>query len=902
MRGVGRMSCRGRGVPNAAMFDSLRTRIALSLVLVVAGASRVTAQQASPAAACTPLATESPFAGPGVAVAVVDSAELAPFVGRTLSEALTARVPGVSVMRSSGVAGTGSRVRLRGPGGILLTEQPLLFIDGIRVDEEQQSIALGTGNGQAPSRLDDVWTDDVACIIVLRGPSAAARHGTDAAGGVIHVVTRNSLAPPDSGRQRLSGFVEGGATSDVADYPANFGSSSLLPNGRPCSRAADALGQCELGAVRSWSPLDADSPFRTAPRLHGGLRFTAVSSSWFSLTANGRAMVDGGALHNNDYQRYSAGAHGSFRPDSTVSVSGNFWFMGGHTDLPQAAPSISILSGALLGNSVDDPVRRGYRDLPLSVLDELGLEQRLRRLGGTVRVGWQPARWLTMNALTGREDSWAREEQIDPSILFAAGSEFSVGPPRAISTGERRVQRTSVDVSATSRFQTGSLRLMTELGAQYFAEERRLVTHTRSLPGTLGFEDYAWSRGEGTTKGIVARQEIIWNERRFLEIGVRHDWLDRLAVELNNPTYPFANLAWDIGREGLAGPGRTLSSLKVRAAYGESGDSRPYDAAARFAIVEPIGADVSTDDWSVQRAREIEAGIDVGMASEQVRLSATYFSKKTTDALLTRPNPPSLGFPTTSGISNGAEWRTTGIELEMQARLLDRERARAGIGITFTTLDNEVLTLGQAPPIVGNVSRIWPGYPLYGLWTLAYRYSDANADGIIVPAEVVADTGLRDMGSPVPTRELGVTPHIELGRSVRLAALIDYRGGFRTYNFTERLRCLLVCADLYVSDVPLSRQARAVAPGRAEGEWIEDASFTRLREVSLSWTLPPSWSAVVGARAASLTLAGRNLATWTDYTGIDPEVTMYGQSRIDQQDFMTLAPPRTLLLRLDARW
>lgn len=70
----------------------------------------------------------------------------------------------------------------------------------------------------------------------------------------------------------------------------------------------------------------------------------------------------------------------------------------------------------------------------------------------------------------------------------------------------------------------------------------------------------------------------------------------------------------------------------------------------------------------------------------------------------------------------------------------------------------------------------------------------------------------------------------------------------------------------------------------------------------MSWTLPSSWSGVVGARAASLALAGRNLATWTDYTGIDPEVTMYGQSSIVQQDFMTLAPPRTVLLRLDAHW
>ena len=99
--------------------------------------------------------------GPGVSVGVIDSLSLASFAGYTLSEALTARLPGVSVMRSSGIAGTGSRVRLRGMNGIIGVQQPLLFVDGIRVEGEQQSIGLDVG-GQAPSRLDDVRVEDDA--------------------------------------------------------------------------------------------------------------------------------------------------------------------------------------------------------------------------------------------------------------------------------------------------------------------------------------------------------------------------------------------------------------------------------------------------------------------------------------------------------------------------------------------------------------------------------------------------------------------------------------------------------------------------------------------------------------------------------------------------------------------
>jgi len=172
---------------------------------------------------------------------VIDSAALGPAMGRTLSEALTARLPGVSVMRSSGVAGTGSRVRLRGPSGILAPRQPPLYIDGIRVESELQSIGINVG-GQAPSRLDDVPVEDVECIYVLRGPAATARYGTDAAGGVIHVVTRSARS--DTARARF--FTETGASVDAGDYPANFGTSPLTPGGAEgsCTRAGAALGQC----------------------------------------------------------------------------------------------------------------------------------------------------------------------------------------------------------------------------------------------------------------------------------------------------------------------------------------------------------------------------------------------------------------------------------------------------------------------------------------------------------------------------------------------------------------------------------------------------------------------------------------------------------------------------------
>jgi hypothetical protein len=188
------------------------------------------------------------------------------------------------------------------------------------------------------------------------------------------------------------------------------------------------------------------------------------------------------------------------------------------------------------------------------------------------------------------------------------------------------------------------------------------------------------------------------------------------------------------------------------------------------------------------------------------------------------------------------------------------------------------------------------------LWGRPFTVTDANADAVIVPSEVVSSPESRFLGSPVPTREIGVAPSVRLGRSVNLAALIDHRGGFRIYNASGRLRCTGVCSELYDPEASPVEQARAVDPNDALAAWIEDGTFTRLRELSISWTVPGLWSRRLGARSSRLTLLGRNLWTRTDYSGIDPEVSSTGQSEMLQTELFTLPPSRTVSLRFDARW
>ena len=187
-------------------------------------------------------------------------------------------------------------------------------------------------------------------------------------------------------------------------------------------------------------------------------------------------------------------------------------------------------------------------------------------------------------------------------------------------------------------------------------------------------------------------------------------------------------------------------------------------------------------------------------------------------------------------------------------------------------------------------------------------YADRDGDGVISSAgcpgpecEVTLGDRLVYLGSPFPIHEISIGTRTTLRRVLTVAALLDYRGGLRLYNQTHARRCALG-SRREVNDprTPLAEQAKAAALPLGSGAgYVEDASFLKLRELSATLHAPAPWAGSVGATALSLTLAGRNLATLTRYSGADPEVNAGGQVPLGTADYATQPPVRSLVLRLE---
>jgi hypothetical protein len=161
------------------------------------------------------------------------------------------------------------------------------------------------------------------------------------------------------------------------------------------------------------------------------------------------------------------------------------------------------------------------------------------------------------------------------------------------------------------------------------------------------------------------------------------------------------------------------------------------------------------------------------------------------------------------------------------------------------------------------------------------------------------------IGTPFPTHTLAVTPAVTLVHNVRISALFDYRGGQKLFDFNTAIRCsgFRNCQAIQDRDAPLADQAAAVAAAvyGSYGGYIEDASFTKLRELSVTLTAPDNWARRFGTSGLSLTLAGRNLHTWTNYRGIDPEASI-GTTDLDMMDLESTPQVRYYTARVNVSW
>jgi TonB-dependent starch-binding outer membrane protein SusC len=885
--------------PRSSMLKVLHVfPVLLALALSVAGAQRpdttlsiLTQDPVYPDRCTIPVGAigavaASPRCERGIAMAIIDSTDgisTAP----SLPLALQARVPGVSVTEGEGYRGSTSRVWLRGPSSFLVN-QPLLIIDGIRT--HAAGPYRGFEDRALPSRLEDIDPETIERIAILPGIASSAIYGPGASKGVILVTTKRGVAGPT----RWSAFAESGPLIEPTTFPPNFGTAGVsTTTGNPvvnCPLVAQADGFCTPTTRRSWNPLERVSPFRTGWNNGAG-----VSAWGGTSTLVYRGFVDHERATGVYDQDRGDATNGRINLAMSPASSVNVRLIAGYRIEHLDHPPDNYLRAGLLGESADDPVNHGYRFLDPEAVESGTRAQNGSRTNVALSGDWSPRPWLRTSALVGY-DRLAVEQ------LLTVTRDATPIPGIPGSGGEARWRTRTHDspsvasggIEATASYGTAR----TTVGLQHIREDDRGDSH-QEVGGGLPFEASSAMHTKRASTGLYVQQHMGWRDRLFLTGTARGD-----LMRAGSGMKVFSSsidAAWLIvGRVNGAAARGWLDELRLRSAYGIGGGHLIPTVEANF-FGEPSGMSKQT----AERMKELEVGIDASMLSDRLSATVTWY-RGTNDQGLTSYLAPTSGGPQVV-VLNDARFRTTGLATSIDARLIERSAFAWDLGLAVFANDDEILHLPGPPGVTANEQYLAEGERIGGYRRRPYSYTDVNGDGKIASSEVTYDdVNLSTGGSPVPSHEAALRTELRIGGRVHLRAVVDRRGGQKLLNQVGVLRCRsqqAQCEEQHDPATSLEDQAGAVAARNSyETAYLEDASYTKLREVALEVALPGRLAAMGGASGARLTLSGRNLHTWTSYRGLDPEIVSDDQETFAAAGGFYQPPLRAFSARIDISW
>ena len=849
----------------------------------------------------------------GNALASVSAADVEPAAIKNMSEMLAARAAGVQVLQSSGTSGMGSRIRIRGSNSVSLGNEPIVFVDGVRASNDVGSVSYETG-GDAPTRLNDLNPDEIANIEVVKGPAAATLYGTDAANGVIWVTTKRGRA----GATEWKVFTEQGSVNDITTYPTSF--RGVTSTGSVCRLDAVATGTCTQASVQALNPLESEamSPFRTGSVGQYGLSASGGRDALRFFLASDLKR-ENGVLPGNSLRRANVRTNFDFALASNFNAAVSAGFISSNLALPLNGNYELGLIGNGLGSQGTTSILGGWGFFPVEQLTSVDSRQIINRLTGGVRLDWAPLRSWRNRMNVGLDQVGRDDDQYFPTGKAPAWLGYDQGARFA---NRFRGSTYTVDLLSSVTFDvTSSLKGETSAGAQYVRENvtGRFTTGRQLVAGSQSIRAAAVTEGnENTTEnskvGVFVQQQASFRDRLFLTAAVRADDASAFGQDYDVVAYPKLSLSWVISDEQFFPKLGALTSLRLRSAWGKSGLQPGSIDALRYYQPVPValgGRSVtgvtfgSLGNVSLQpeQSAELETGLDAQFLEGRLGLEFTYYTKRTRDALVLRVLPPSLG-ASNGRFENLGSVRNSGVEGVLTARPVDRRNLSWDLTLNGSVNKNELLSLGAGiPPINLGAQRHAVGYPLGGFWARPITsFADANRDGIIAASEVTVGADPVFLGAPFPKRQLSVRNDVGLTRWIRVGAVLEYRGGQKLYNNTQQWRSIQgITRGLNDKNAPLAEQAREAAAafrGTIAG-FVEDASFVKLREVSLALNAPEGWASRLRAKQAALVLAGRNLGVWTDYSGLDPEINQAGQSNFGAVDFMTQPPVRYLTARIN---
>ena len=679
----------------------------------------------------------------GNTVATIDPPKFAPI--NTASELLQGREPGVVGLSASGLAGEGMRIRIRGNASLTQSNEPIVFVDGLRINSQ------GSGSaGSSISRIDDIDPTTIERMEILKGAAAATLYGTEASSGVIQIFTKKGVS--GAPKWDLSANVDG-ATFPTNRLDDNWG----VPTSQP---QADSLkkfwGRSDITPFKPFSQPILRNYFGTGISKSYNVSVTGGSTT-LNYFIGGRFNNDGGAFNADklgglahDYVNRSSGSFNvSTFPTSKIRIGARGQYVNSYADRPEYGNN--IYSPITLLNFAKPDIANCRNSDPTSTDPDLGVASPGKCKFGGNEVG-SPGAFGTPKETAKRTSIIAADRylssidvQFTPSqqlnFLSTVGVDYTsetttnyqpfgynvdgiigdhvFGAKGIYQNNDREI---TVDTKLNwSRDFGRSFNSAFVAGVQGFISKK-------TFPGSNGYDfpgpGVAITSAAGTqyandgvvqtvNGGYFVQEQLGFRNYLFVTGGARYDYSSAFGKAAAGVLYPKVSVSlvpsdvpgWSFG---------PASSWRVRAAWGQSG--RQPAALAKFttfaAAGGPSGAGLGPDNLGnpalkPEVATEIEGGTEVGFFHDRLGIEATYWNRKVKDLLFNVQYPPSGGF-TNAQLTNIGTMEAHGAELGIKGFLIQKPNLSLDLFANTALLSQKITSLGGAPQlkISANYARI----------------------------------------------------------------------------------------------------------------------------------------------------------------------------------------------------
>jgi TonB-linked SusC/RagA family outer membrane protein len=869
-----------------------------------------------------------------------------------VTQLLQARAPGLSINPGAGTSGTAAQIRIRGQGSVAGAQIPIFILDGVRISNVQNGWAV---SGQSRNPLDFINPDDIESIEVVKGPAAATLYGAEAANGVIQIITKKGR----KGQQGMqwNGKVEYGEIDWTIDTPTNW---SLCTNARIRTSGSGAVGSFPgCAGIDSLLPANAEqrllsrnflkdeaNTLRTGELTNYSLS-TRGGGDRYSFFVSGELQKETGVFYNNDTGRRSGRANFTVNPTDKLDISANLSYARTNSRLPLNDNA----SNGLLRNGIRGvPGRQGQYAvgwLGLSPAEINIYENRARSdrmvLGAT--ANYSPFLWFRNRVTVGVDHNVGVAENFYPIWRGTAPSPYGADVARGAIyqfTPERRNYTVDYAGTLSNTIPWGEMSSDFSFGVQLNSrryeftrgEGEGLISNDLRLINTATVTRAASNFEAQSSLGFFVQEQVGWQDKLFVTGALRVDDNSAFGQDFSTVVYPKLSASYVISDEPFFNV-PFIDNLRLRAAWGQAGNSpEPFSADRNYGGAAVVDANATLNsalrsttygnpNLKAETGSEIEMGFESSLLNGRAGVDFTFYNKRTFDALLPIPVAPSSGFgggelgagsATTyrTRLVNAGEISNRGIELSLWGTPVSRRNFEWESRLGLSTNRNEMVDLaGLETQLRGDfatTSWIREGYPLGSYFGInvarnedgTYR-KDTQGRGILSSDTVY-------IGSSTPTREAAFSNTLTLFGNLRFYVFADYKGGNYMWNAGEFVRNRndvvayeVVNPNADPEDVALRRSGSTLP-------YVTKADFVKLREVSLSYTLPQGFTGRFGSDEITFTLAGRNLAMWTDYYGMDPEVNFNGIANVagfastDRSDYMSVPMLRRLVASLNVRF